>query len=86
MYIMNNKGLKIDPWWTPHFIVPQLDIDYCCWIRSIISTFCFLSNRWDSNHWQSTPHIQQQNNTPRRILSNALAKLQKIPPLSLQWF
>jgi hypothetical protein len=29
MYIMNSKGPKVDPWGTPHFIVPQLFEDFC---------------------------------------------------------
>jgi hypothetical protein len=79
---MNNKGLKTDPWGTPHFIVPQLDVDFCCYLEVL-----FLhSASYLTNHWQSIPHIPHQNNTPRRILSNAVAELQKIPPLSFWWF
>jgi len=88
MYIMNNKGPKIDPWRTNTFYCSP-DEHFCSWFWSNITTFCFLFMTYVSNHWLFTPHMPQENNLPTRISwlteYNALANLQKILPVCFHW-
>jgi hypothetical protein len=42
IYIMNNKGPRIDPWGTQCFSVPQSEKTFRAALRDFISTFCLL--------------------------------------------
>jgi hypothetical protein len=41
IYIIENKGPKIDPWGTPRLTVPHFEENFC----KFISVFCSLSIR-----------------------------------------
>jgi hypothetical protein len=55
MYIMKSKVPRIAPLGTPCFNVPQFEKKILIVCRRFTLTFCFLSVRWDLNHFAAIP-------------------------------
>ena len=57
LYIMNNRGPRIDPWGTPCFCVPQAVKKFLVVLGDFTLTFCLLSVKQDLSQSPYTPQI-----------------------------
>ena len=83
IYIMNNRGHRIDRWGTPRFNLPQLEKKLWVVLGECIATCCLLLVKQDLNQSADTPRIPQKCNLTEKISwfmqSKAFSKSQNIP-------
>jgi hypothetical protein len=84
VYIMNNRGHRIDPRGTRCVIVPQSEKKFWGVLGDFTWTFCLLLAKQDLNQSSDTPGIPWKCNLSNKISwftqSKAFAESPKIPP------